>query len=285
MTLNYVRALVEGGFADLHHPEYWNLDFVRHSPLAADYQAIVDAIKDAVRFMEMLADIPRGDLNRAALYTGHEALLLHYEAAVTREPFHLPGWYNLSTHMPWIGMRTAFPGSAHVEYARGIRNPIGLKVGPELAPDTLIRLIEMLHPDDEPGRLTLIHRFGADKIVDALPPLIETVRRSGRTVLWCCDPMHGNTEQTERGLKTRRFDKILAELEQAFHIHDACGSRLCGVHFELTGENVTECVGGARGLAEADLEHAYRSQVDPRLNAEQSLEMALRIVHLQAHRA
>jgi 3-deoxy-7-phosphoheptulonate synthase len=187
--------------------------------------------------------------------------------------------------MPWIGMRTAFPGSAHVEYARGIRNPIGLKVGPELAPDTLIRLIEMLHPDDEPGRLTLIHRFGADKIVDALPPLIETVRRSGRTVLWCCDPMHGNTEQTERGLKTRRFDKILAELEQAFHIHDACGSRLCGVHFELTGENVTECVGGARGLAEADLEHAYRSQVDPRLNAEQSLEMALRIVHLQAHRA
>ncbi|GIV60610.1 MAG: phospho-2-dehydro-3-deoxyheptonate aldolase [Rhodothermaceae bacterium] len=278
LTLNFIRALAEGGFADLHHPEYWDLDFVQHSPLAADYRHIVDAIAEAIRFMETVSDAPLHALERVTFYTSHEALLLPYEEALTRFVAHRPGAYNLSTHFPWIGMRTAQPDGAHVEYARGIANPIGLKVGPDMTPSWLCDLLDRLNPDDEPGRLTLITRFGANRIGDCLPPLIEAVRATGRMVLWCCDPMHGNTETTESGLKTRRFENILAELEQAFDIHAAMGTHLGGVHFELTGEDVTECIGGARGLDEADLERAYKSHVDPRLNGEQALEMAFRIV-------
>ncbi len=275
LTLNFVRALVAGGFADLHHPEYWDLDWVEHAPLAAEYRNVVEAIGESLRFMERLAGQPVTEMNRVDFYTSHEGLHLLYERAQTRRVPHRDGWYDLTTHFPWIGLRTSDPDRAHVEYFRGIANPIGLKVGPGTTPDRLRRLLDLLHPVDEPGRLTLIHRFGARRIEEGLPPLVEAVRASGKTVLWSCDPMHGNTETTASGRKTRRFDDIRAELEHAFSIHDALGSRLGGVHFELTGENVTECVGGARGLGDADLERDYRSTVDPRLNYEQALELAL----------
>jgi 3-deoxy-7-phosphoheptulonate synthase len=275
LTLNFIRSLVEGGFADLHHPEYWDLDFVHHSPRALEYQRMVESISDSLRFMETLAGSRAGEMSRVDFFTSHEGLHLPYEQAQTRRVPHREGWYNLNTHLPWIGMRTSEPGGAHVEYFRGIRNPIGIKVGPSMTADWLRDLIEVLDRDGEPGRLTLIHRFGHDRIAASLPPLIDAVRRLGRTVVWCCDPMHGNTEVIRNGIKTRRFDNILSELEQAFDIHEAEGSFLGGIHFELTGDNVTECVGGARGLTELDLDRAYQSRVDPRLNYEQALEMAL----------
>jgi 3-deoxy-7-phosphoheptulonate synthase len=215
-------------------------------------------------------------------YTSHEALHLAYESAQTRRVPHRTGWYNLTTHLPWIGMRTADPGGAHVEYFRGIANPVGVKIGPGMTPEWLMDLMDVLDPDQEPGRLTLIHRLGHARVDEVLPTFIETVQRSGRVVLWCCDPMHGNTETTANGLKTRRFDNILSELEQSFDTHHRLGSFLGGVHFELSGDNVTECVGGARGLSEVDLERAYESRVDPRLNYEQSLEMALLIARKMA---
>jgi 3-deoxy-7-phosphoheptulonate synthase len=242
---------------------------------------MVRSIGDAVRFMETIGGAPMGSLRRVDFYTSHEALLLHYEEALTRRVPRQWGWFNLSTHYPWIGMRTAAPGGAHLEYCRGIRNPIGVKVGPSVTPDQLLRLIDVLNPENDPGRLTLIHRMGAAKIGDALPRLIDAVRNHGRRVLWCCDPMHGNTEATPSGYKTRRFENIRSELDQAFDIHAACGSRLGGAHLELTGENVTECLGGARDLTEQDLNRAYRSSVDPRLNYEQALELAMLIVRKQ----
>ena len=195
---------------------------------------------------------------------------------------HKPGWYNLSAHMPWIGMRTAELDNAHIEFFRGIANPIGMKVGPSLDPQELIALTERLNPLNEPGRLTLIHRFGHTGIADGLPPLIEAIERAGRKVLWCCDPMHGNTVKTEVGRKTRRFDHILSELEQAFDIHVDHGSYLGGVHIELTGDDVTECTGGARGLTDGDLARSYKSTVDPRLNYEQAMEVAMRISGLRS---
>lgn len=281
MTMNFVRALIDGGFADLHHPEYWNLSWVGYSPLAAEYQDMVRSIGDAVRFMETLSGSEVHNLNRIDFYTSHEALLLPYEEALTREVPRQWGWFNLSTHFPWIGMRTAAVDGAHVEYLRGVRNPIAIKVGPSVSPDQLLRLIDVLNPEDEPGRLTFIHRMGATQIAEKLPPLLEAVRRDGRRVLWVCDPMHGNTESTSNGYKTRRFDNIRGEVEQSFDLHAAAGTRLGGVHLELTGEDVTECTGGARELTDADLERAYRSTVDPRLNYEQSLEIAMSIVRKQ----
>ena len=275
LTLNFIRGLIEGGFADLHHPEYWQLGFVQHAPLAAEYQRMVESIGESLRFMETLAGRSVGDLDRVDFFTSHEALHLSYERAQTRQVPRRPGWYDLATHFPWIGMRTADPDGAHLEFFRGVRNPLAVKVGPTMTRDRLRRLLDLLHPDDEPGRLTLIHRLGAQGIAEHLPRLIAAVQESGKTVLWCCDPMHGNTERTAQGRKTRRFGSILAEVEAAFEIHTASGSRLGGVHFELTGEDVTECVGGARGLAEVDLARAYRTQVDPRLNYEQALEMAM----------
>ncbi|MBB3343799.1 3-deoxy-7-phosphoheptulonate synthase class II [Luteimonas sp. RC10] len=287
MTMNFVRSLIDGGFADLHHPEYWGLDWVGHSPLAEEYQRMVSGLGDAVRFMETLAGTQVHTLKRVDFYTSHEALLLPYEEAQTRQVPRQWGWFNLSTHFPWIGVRTAALDGAHVEYFRGLRNPIGVKVGPTSTPDELLRLIELLNPDDEPGRLSLIHRMGATKIAERLPALLEAVKRSGRRVLWICDPMHGNTESTHNGFKTRRFDNIRSEIEQAFDLHAAAGTRLGGVHLELTGEDVTECMGGARALTEVDLERAYKSQVDPRLNYEQALETAMLIVrkHAQVGRA
>jgi 3-deoxy-7-phosphoheptulonate synthase len=277
LTVNFVRGLIDGGFADLHHPEYWDLSWVGHSPLAAQYQRIVDAIGDSVRFMETLAGQPVGDFSRVEFYTSHEALLLYYEQAQTRQVPRSDGWYNLSTHFPWIGMRTAALDGAHVEYMRGIRNPVAVKVGPSMTVDWLLRLCEVLNPSNEPGRLAFIHRMGAGAIADKLPPLVEAARAAGHRVLWLCDPMHGNTQATRAGVKTRRFDDILSELEQAFRVHERCGSRLGGVHLELTGEDVTECVGGARDLDEAGLARAYKSSVDPRLNYEQALELAMKI--------
>lgn len=276
MTLNYVRALGEGGFADLHHPEYWDLDFVTSDHLRAEYQTIVDSILDAIRFTEAVSPTPISNTDRVSFFTSHEALLLPYEEAFTRPT--PKGIFNLSTHFPWIGKRTNTLDSAHIEYVRGLRNPIGLKVGGDLEARELTAILDRIDPDREPGRVTLITRLGAQGIEKALPRLIDIVSSSGHPVLWTCDPMHGNTEITEDGLKTRRFENILSELEQAFDIHHACGTILGGVHLELTGENVTECTGGARGLEEKDLHEAYESQVDPRLNAEQALEMAFSIV-------
>ncbi|MBS0193538.1 MAG: 3-deoxy-7-phosphoheptulonate synthase class II [Proteobacteria bacterium] len=278
MTINFVRALIDGGFADLHHPEYWSLDWVGHSPLSDEYRRMVDAVADAVRFTETLSGEPLHNLNRAEFYTSHEALLLPYEEAQTRQVPRQSGWFNLSTHFPWIGMRTTAIDGAHVQYLRGLRNPIGIKVGATMQADELLRLLDVLDPGNDPGRMTLIHRFGATRIAELLPPLVDAVRRAGHRVLWIADPMHGNTQSTSNGYKTRPFAAIRSELEQAFDIHAAHGSRLGGVHLELTGENVTECTGGARELTEADLERAYHSTVDPRLNYEQSLEIAMLIV-------
>jgi 3-deoxy-7-phosphoheptulonate synthase len=278
LTLNYVRAMVDGGFADLHHPEYWDLDFVRHSPLEAEYRRIVQSIVDSLTFMETISGQTLAESGRIDLFTSHEGLHLLYEQAQTQFVAETGRWYNLATHYPWIGMRTAELGGAHVEYFRGIANPLAVKVGPAMTTDGLLALMETLNPDDEPGRLTFIHRFGAKHIAEKLPPLVQAVQKSGRKVLWVCDPMHGNTESTSNGLKTRRFENILSELETAFALHEKLDSHLGGVHFELTGDDVTECTGGARGLTEIDLERAYKSQVDPRLNYEQALEMAMRIV-------
>jgi 3-deoxy-7-phosphoheptulonate synthase len=277
LTINFIRALIEGGFADLHHPEYWDLSWVKHSPHADEYRRRVAAIRDSLQFFESLTGSQAGEIRRVDYFTSHEGLHLLYEQAQTRRVPRRAGWYNLSTHFPWLGMRTAQLGGAHVEYFRGISNPIAVKVGSGLTPAGLVELADVLDPYREPGRLTFIHRFGHQKIADGLPPLVEAVRRAGRTVLWVCDPMHGNTEAVASGLKTRRFDHILSELQQAFDLHEELGSYLGGVHFELTGEDVTECMGGARGVTEEDLQRAYRSQVDPRLNYEQALEMALLI--------
>jgi 3-deoxy-7-phosphoheptulonate synthase len=277
LTINFIRALIEGGFADLHHPEYWDLSWVKHSPHAEEYRRRVAAIRDSLQFFESLAGSQAGEIRRVDYFTSHEGLHLLYEQAQTRRVPRRAGWYNLSTHFPWLGMRTAQLGGAHVEYFRGISNPIAVKVGSAMTPAGLVELADVLDPYREPGRLTFIHRFGHKKIADGLPPLVEAVRRAGRTVLWVCDPMHGNTEAVASGLKTRRFDHILSELQQAFDLHEELGSYLGGVHFELTGEDVTECMGGARGVTEEDLQRAYRSQVDPRLNYEQALEMALLI--------
>ena len=278
MTMNFVRALIDGGFADLHHPEYWDLAWVRHSPLQDEYGRMVEGIGAALRFMETLAGQPIGSYQRVDFYTSHEALVLHYEEALTRQVPRQDGWFNLSTHFPWIGMRTAQLDGGHVEYFRGIRNPVAVKIGPSVTPDQLLRLCDALDPRRAPGRLTLIHRMGADKIEQALPPLLAAVHRAGRAPLWVCDPMHGNTESVSNGYKTRRFGNIRRELDCAFDVHAASGTHLGGVHLELTGENVTECLGGARDLTENDLARAYKSTVDPRLNYEQSLELAMLIV-------
>lgn len=278
MTMNFVRALVDGGFADLHHPEYWNLGWVEHSPLAEDFHDLARSIGRSVRFMETISGRRAGAVKRVDFYTSHEALHLHYEQALTRKVPRQEGWWNLSTHFPWIGMRTASLDDAHVEFARGIRNPLGMKVGPSVEPGLLTSMLEVLNPNREEGKIVLIHRMGAGKVADKLPKLIKAVQDSGSPVLWICDPMHGNTESTADGIKTRRFRNIMAEVDEAFDVHQDNGSRLGGVHLELTGEDVTECTGGARDLVDSDLRRAYKSTVDPRLNYEQALELAMLIV-------
>ena len=277
MMLNFARAMVKGGFADLHHPEYFDLDWVRHSPLADEYHRTVESISGSLRFMENVLGVRVGETDRIDFFTSHEALHLGYEAAQTRRAPRRPGYFNLLTHFPWVGLRTNQPDGAHLEYVSGIENPVGIKVGSGATRDHVERWIEMLDPERKPGRLTFIHRYGADRIADALPKLIENVRAVGGAVLFVCDPMHGNTHLTASGVKTRNFADIQSEVEQAFDIHAAMGQTLGGVHIELTGENVTECIGGARGPSEEGLARAYESEVDPRLNYEQALELAFLI--------
>jgi len=276
MMLNFVRALVKGGFADLHHPEYFDLDWVRHSPLAAEYHRMVQTIKDSLQFVENVLGVRAGDTDKIDFFTAHEALHLGYESAQTRRVPRRPGYFNLLTHFPWVGLRTNDPDGAHIEYLRGIENPIGIKVG-AASRDHVARWLDALDPERRPGRLTFIHRFGAHRIAEELPRLLEAVRAEGGRVVWICDPMHGNTQTTASGIKTRNFEEIYGEVEQAFDIHSAMGNSLGGVHIELTGENVTECVGGSRGPSEEDLARAYESEVDPRLNYEQSMELAFLI--------
>jgi 3-deoxy-7-phosphoheptulonate synthase len=277
MTLNFIRALVKGGFADLHHPEYFDLDWVQHSPLADDYHRMAATITEGLRFMENVLGVRAGESDLIDFFTAHEALHLGYESAQTRRVPRRPGFFDLTTHFPWVGLRTNHPDDAHVEFLRGIENPIGIKVGPEWGRDHVARWLETLDRKREPGRLTLIHRFGVKRIPDALPPLIEAVHAEGGQVVWICDPMHGNTHTTGTGVKTRNFEDIYGEVEQAFEIHAAMGHSLGGVHIEVTGENVTECVGGSHGPSEADLTRAYESEVDPRLNYDQTLELSFLI--------
>jgi len=277
LTLNFVRSLIDGGFADLHHPENWDLDWVGHSKMADKYHEIVYSISGSLDFLESILGRAVHQTQRADIYAAHEGLHLSYEQAQTRYLEHRKRWYNLTTHFPWIGMRTAQLDGAHVEYFRGISNPMGIKIGPGMTVEWLQSLIRILNPDNEAGRISLIHRYGAKSIEDGLPPLIKAVSETGSLVLWVCDPMHGNTESTADGTKTRRFDNIVAELEVAHEIHDSMGTYLGGVHLELTGENVTECTGGARGLTDGDLARAYKSTVDPRLNYEQAMEVAMRL--------
>lgn len=279
-TLNFIRALSEGGFADLHHPENWNLLFVNEvkGDVAKRYRELVNSLGSALRFMEtILGGSTVNELKRVDFFTSHEALLLPYEAALTRASVRGVGYYNMGTHLPWIGERTRSLQGAHIEYFRGIRNPIGVKIGASATSEEVVDLAKQLNPENEPGRLTLIHRMGRQKVESMLPPIIEAVRRAQCQVLWVCDPMHGNTIATQQGRKTRRFDDVVDELRLSFGIHHACGSSLGGAHLELTGENVTECVGGSRGLTESDLGVAYQTQVDPRLNYEQALEIAFEI--------
>ncbi|MGD2167065.1 MAG: 3-deoxy-7-phosphoheptulonate synthase class II [Gammaproteobacteria bacterium] len=275
LTLNFVRSLIDGGFADLHHPENWELGFVKESELAAEYHSVVNSVSEALEMFETINGKPLHATHRVEFYASHEGLHLPYEEAQTRFLQHRNRWYNLTTHFPWIGMRTVDLDGAHVEYFSGIANPIGVKVGASISDEHIQALVERLNPDNEPGRLTLITRFGAANIEAHLPRLIAAVKATGKDVLWVCDPMHGNTETTAGGYKTRRFDNILSELQSAFRLHRANDSYLGGVHLELSGDNVTECVGGARGLSESELSRAYQSRVDPRLNYEQAMEIAM----------
>ncbi|MGP1347612.1 MAG: 3-deoxy-7-phosphoheptulonate synthase class II [Phycisphaerales bacterium] len=287
VTLNFIRALIDSGFADLHHPEQWDLSFLDHASmrpeLRAEYQAMAGELASALRFVEAVGETRLGEMNRTEFFTSHEGLNLLYESAQTRRVPRKAGYWNLTTHMPWIGERTRALDGAHVEFFRGIRNPVGVKVGAGADPGEVIRLVETLNPEDAPGKLVLITRMGAKKVRQALPPLLARVRESGRRVLWVCDPMHGNTLSTAGGIKTRSFDDILFELTAVFDAHRQAGTILGGVHFELTGEDVTECVGGATGLSEGDLARNYTSPCDPRLNYAQAMEMAFLLArHLRA---
>ncbi len=274
-TLNYARALLDGGFADLHQPRHWDLGFVRSPTTRERYEAIAEELLRALDFIEVVGGRDLEALRTVELFSSHEGLLLPYEAAQTAQ---VAGrWYALSAHMLWIGDRTRQLDGAHVEFFRGVENPVGVKVGPTMEPHELVRLLETLEPLNRPGRVVLITRLGAEHAAARLPPLIDAVRRADRAVVWSCDPMHGNTEKTSGGLKTRRVDRILDELRDTFDAHQAAGSTLGGVHFELTGEDVTECVGGPQELSESDLDRSYETTCDPRLNYAQGLEMAFLI--------
>lgn len=278
-TLNLLRAMVQGGMADLHQVSRWNLDFVEGNEQCARYQELASQIQDTLDFMEVcgVTSETHPALARTDLYTSHEALLLDYEQALTRQDSFSGQWYNCAAHMLWIGERTRQLDGAHIEYMRGIHNPIGVKVGPNMQPDELIRLIDCLNPENEAGRLTLITRMGADTIADRLPTLANAVASEGRTVVWSSDPMHGNTVTSGNGFKTRSFDAILKEIQNFFAVLKAEGQHPGGVHLEMTGAHVTECLGGSYHVSEADLENCYRSQCDPRLNAQQVLELAFNV--------
>ena len=271
-TLNYVRALLDGGFADLHNPGHWDLGFVRSAARRARYEEVVDRILDALAFVESAGASGGEAFKTVQFYSSHEGLILPWEEAQTAE---INGkYYNLGAHMLWVGHRTRNLDGAHVEYFRGIANPVGVKVGPGTTPEGLVSLLDRLDPDDIPGKITLIARFGADQVLTQLPPLVHAVRATGRTVVWSCDPMHGNTVTAENGLKTRDAGRVFTEVSQSLTLHGDLGGVLGGVHFEMTGDNVTECIGGPEELQVADLSRSYETFCDPRLNYAQSLEMA-----------
>lgn len=278
-TLNLLRAFAQGGYANLDHVHQWTLDYVKDSPQSDRYRNMAAQITEALSFMRACGITPdtAPSLRQTDFFTSHEALLLGYEQALTRVDSTSGDWYATSGHMVWIGDRTRQPDHAHVEYARGIRNPIGLKCGPSMSPDGLMNLIDILNPEDEAGRLTLICRFGSDKVGDNLPALVRRVQQEGRTVVWSCDPMHGNTIKAATGYKTRPFDRILKEVESFFAVHRAEGSHPGGIHVEMTGKNVTECTGGARAISEDDLSDRYHTHCDPRLNADQALDLIFMI--------
>jgi 3-deoxy-7-phosphoheptulonate synthase len=281
-TLNLLRAFATGGYANLANAHQWMLSFVKDSPQSKRYQELANHITEALGFMRACGVDPsmHTELRTTDFFTSHEALLLGYEQAFTRVDSTTGDWYCTSGHMVWIGDRTRQPDHAHVEYCRGIKNPLGLKTGPTQKSDELLRLIDILDPDNEPGRLTLICRVGADKVAELLPPLVRTVKREGRNVVWSCDPMHGNTIAAVSGYKTRPFDQILKEVRTFFQVHAAEGTIAGGVHLEMTGQNVTECTGGARAISEEDLNDRYHTVCDPRLNAEQSLDLAFLLADL-----
>lgn len=281
-TLNLLRAFATGGYANLENAHRWMLGFVKDSPQSGRYEELASRITETLGFMKAIGLDAEShqELRQTDFYTSHEALLLGYEQAFTRIDSTTGDHYATSGHMLWIGDRTRQPDHAHVEYFRGIRNPIGLKCGPSLKPDGLLRLIDLLNPEDEAGRLTLICRFGADKAAEHLPGLIRAVEREGRTVVWSCDPMHGNTIKASSGFKTRPFDRIISEIRTFFAVHQAEGSYAGGVHLEMTGKNVTECTGGARAISDSDLHDRYHTYCDPRLNAEQAIEIAFLVAEL-----
>jgi 3-deoxy-7-phosphoheptulonate synthase len=285
--MNLLRAFASGGYADLHQVHRWNLDFVARSPLAARYQDLATRIDETLGFMAAcgIGSANTAQIRETEFYTSHECLLLPYEQALTRVDSTSGDWYGCSANFLWIGDRTRQVDGAHVEFLRGLKNPIGIKVGPSTPVDDLLRLIEILHPEDEPGRLTLISRMGAEKVHTHLAPLLRAVRREGKNIVWLCDPMHGNTISTAQKIKTRNFDSILAEVRGFFDVFAEEGQRPGGVHVEMTGQPVTECVGGAHRLTEADLGDRYETFCDPRLNAEQSLELAFLVsAELKARR-
>ena len=275
-TLNLLRAFAQGGYANLEHVHRWNLGFVKDSPAGHRYEDMAEDLAETLRFMRAIGLTPDNtpQLRSTSFYTSHEALLLGYEQAMTRIDSTSGDWYATSGHFLWIGDRTRQLDHGHIEYLRGIKNPIGVKCGPSLDTDELLRLIELLNPQNEPGRLTLIGRFGAEKVGKHLPQLIRAVEREGKSVVWTCDPMHGNTIKAGNGYKTRPFDLILSEVEAFFDIHRSEGTHAGGIHVEMTGQNVTECVGGAKAVTETDLSDRYHTHCDPRLNADQSLELA-----------
>jgi 3-deoxy-7-phosphoheptulonate synthase len=286
-TLNLLRAFASGGYADLHQVHQWNLSFVEHSPLADRYRDLASRIDETLNFMGACGMTSQStpQIRETEFYTSHEALLLPYEQALTRVDSTSGDHYACSAHFLWIGDRTRQLDGAHVEFMRGVKNPIGLKAGPSMEIDDLLRLIERLDPANEAGRLTLIARMGADKVTDKLPALLRATKREGRHVVWLCDPMHGNTISTAGKIKTRRFDSIMSEVKSFFDCHEAEGTIAGGVHVEMTGQDVTECVGGAREISETDLASRYETFCDPRLNAEQSLELAFLIAEeLKARR-
>lgn len=278
-TLNLLRAFAEGGYADLHRVHQWNLDFVTDSPLGERYADLSARISESLDFMAACG--VTGDkvptIRKTEFFTSHEALLLPYEEALTRVDSTTDEWYDTSAHMLWIGARTHQLDGAQIEFVRGIKNPIGLKCSPSLDPDTLMKLIDILNPENEAGRLTLIARMGHDKVEDALSPLVRKVKEEGRKVVWSCDPMHGNTIKSDSGYKTRRFDQVLEEVKGFFAVHEAEGTHAGGIHLELTGQDVTECTGGAEAIGDFDLSDRYHTHCDPRLNANQALEMAFLI--------
>src|SRR3974390_1475834 len=281
-TLNLLRAFATGGFANLGSVHQWMLGFLKDSPQSRRYKELADPVSEALSFMRACGlDLEsHPELRATDFYTSHEALLLGYEQAMTRVDSTTGDWYATSGHMIWIGDRTRQFDHAHIEYARGVKNPLGLKCGPSMKTDDLLRLIDILNPDNEPGRLTLIVRVGADKVTEQLPPLVRAVRREGKVVVWSCDPMHGNTITSASGYKTRPFDLILKEVREFFEVHHAEGTYAGGVHLEMTGQNVTECTGGARAISEADLNDRYHTVCDPRLNAEQAIDLAFLLAEL-----